>query len=75
MMEAPTLFYAVAMTLAVTGAGSGVIATIAWAYVALRVLHSLVQATTNHIPTRFALFFLSSLVLAALVIKAAIVVF
>ena len=75
LMEAPTLFYAVAMTLAVTGAGSGVIATIAWAYVALRVLHSLVQATTNHIPTRFALFFLSSLVLAALVIKAAIVVF
>ena len=75
LMEAPTLFYAVAMTLAVTGAGSGVIATIAWVYVALRVLHSLVQATTNHIPTRFALFFLSSLVLAALVIKAAIVVF
>ena len=75
LMEAPTLFYAVAMTLAVTGAGSGVIATIAWAYVALRVLHSLVQATTNHIPTRFALFFLSSLVLAALVTRAVIVVF
>ncbi|MBK9625565.1 MAG: MAPEG family protein [Rhodocyclaceae bacterium] len=75
LMEAPTLFYAVAMTLAVTGAGSGVIATIAWVYVALRVLHSLVQATTNHIPTRFALFFLSSLVLAALVTRAVIVVF
>ena len=75
LMEAPTLFYAVALTLAVAGAGNGVIATIAWAYVALRVLHSLVQATTNHIPTRFAVFFLSSLVLATLVIRAVIVVF
>lgn len=75
LMEAPTLFYAVALTLAVAGAGNGVIVTIAWAYVALRVLHSLIQATTNHIPTRFAVFFLSSLVLAALVIRAFIVVF
>ena len=75
LMEAPTLFYAVALTLAVAGAGNGVIATIAWAYVALRVLHSLIQAITNHIPTRFAVFFLSSLVLAALVIRAFIVVF
>ena len=75
LMEAPTLFYAVALTLAVAGAGNGVVATIAWTYVALRVLHSLVQATKNHIPTRFALFFLSSLVLAALVVHAVTVVF
>jgi hypothetical protein len=43
--------------------------------VALRVIHSLVQATVNKVAVRFALFVLSSLVLLALVIHAAIAVF
>ena len=75
LMEAPTLFYAVALTLAVAGAGNGGAATLAWIYVALRVLHSLVQALANHIPTRFTLFFLSSVVLAILVYRAVVAVF
>ena len=75
LMEAPTLFYAVALTLAVAGAGNGGAATLAWVYVALRVIHSLVQALVNHIPTRFTLFFLSSIVLAILVYRAVGVVF
>ena len=75
LMEAPTLFYAVALTLAVAGAGDGGAATVAWVYVALRVIHSLVQALVNHIPTRFTLFFLSSVVLAILVYRAVMVVF
>ena len=75
LMEAPTLFYAVALTLAVAGAGNGGAATLAWVYVALRVIHSLVQAIANHIPTRFSLFVLSSVVLAILVYRAVVVVF
>jgi len=73
--EAPTLFYAVALVLAVVGQGDGFNATLAWIYVALRVLHSLWQATVNKVMVRFLLFSLSSLVLIALILHAAIAVF
>ena len=73
--EAPTLFYAVAVVLAITGQGDGLNATLAWAYVGLRVAHSLVQATINRVVVRFALFALSSLVLMALIARAAMAVF
>ncbi|HSG35099.1 MAG TPA: MAPEG family protein [Sphingomonadaceae bacterium] len=73
--EAPTVFYAVAITLAIIGQGDGFNAQLAWAYVALRVVHSLVQAIWNKIVVRFALFALSSLVLAALILHAAMALF
>ncbi|MFN4241006.1 MAG: MAPEG family protein [Erythrobacter cryptus] len=73
--EAPTLFYAVAIVLAVIGQGDGMNAIIAWAYVALRIAHSLVQATINKVALRFALFALSSLALMVLILRAAIPVF
>ena len=64
--EAPTVFYAVALALALIGAGDGMNANIAWAYVALRIIHSIYQATVNRVPMRFILFALSSLALFAL---------
>ncbi len=73
--EAPTLFYAVAIVLALVGQGDGMNATIAWAYVALRIAHSLVQATVNKVALRFALYSLSSLALMVLIFHAAIPVF
>lgn len=73
--EAPTVFYAVAVTLAVVGAGDGTNALIAWAYVALRIAHSLWQATVNKVMPRFALFSLSTLALAVLIVRAALAVF
>ncbi|WP_285712952.1 MAPEG family protein [Erythrobacter oryzae] len=73
--EAPTLFYAVAIVLAIIGQGDGFNTTLAWAYVACRVLHSIVQATWNKVAVRFALFALSSLALMALILHAAIGVF
>ena len=73
--EAPTVFYAVALVLAMIGQGDGLNATLAWAYVGLRVAHSLVQVTSNRVVMRFALFALSSLVLMALVLHAALAVF
>jgi hypothetical protein len=73
--EAPTVFYAVAIVLAIVGWGDGLNAWLGWAYVALRVLHSLVQAISNKIVVRFAVFVLSSLVLLALIVHAAIAVF
>jgi len=75
LVEQPTVFYAVALVLALVGAGDGVNATIAWIYVALRIVHSIVQATFNRIAVRFAMFALSSLALIALTLHAAIAVF
>jgi hypothetical protein len=75
LMEQPTIFYAVALMLAVAGAGDGTNAWIAWAYVLLRVVHSLVQAVVNVIMLRFVLFTLATIALAVLAIRAAILVF
>ena len=75
LMEQPTLFYATALALAVLGDASPWSLWLAWGYVGLRVVHSLVQVLVNHIQTRFALFFVSSLVLLALVVRAAMQVF
>ena len=73
--EAPTLFYAVAIVLAIIGQGDGLNTTLAWTYVALRIAHSVVQATWNKVTVRFALFAGSSLTLMALILHAAIAVF
>jgi hypothetical protein len=66
LMEQPTVFFAVALSLALLGDASTSSLALAWTYVGLRVVHSLVQALVNHIPTRFGLFFLSSLALVGL---------
>jgi hypothetical protein len=70
LMEQPTQFYAVALALAVLGDASPWSVGLAWAYVLLRVVHSLWQVLVNKIQVRFALFSLSSLVLFALVLRA-----
>lgn len=73
--EAPTVFYAVALVLAFAGQGDGLNMKLGWAYVGLRVLHSLVQVTSNRVMVRFSLFALSSIVLIMLTVHAAIAVF
>ena len=75
LMEQPTLFYAVVLSLAVLDDASGVSVGLAWAYVALRVVHSFVQVLINNIQVRFGVFFVSSLVLFALAGRAAWFVF
>ena len=72
LMEQPTLFYAIAITLALMGMGSGINYWLAWGYVGLRVIHSIVQATVNIVMYRFALFFLASLCLIGLTTHAAL---
>lgn len=74
LLEQPTLFYAVALTLALLGAGEGLNVTLAWCYVGLRVVHTLQQTLWNKIEVRFVLFFLSSLVLIALVLRTAMLI-
>ena len=72
LMEQPTLFYAVALVLALLGAGEGLNTLLAWIYVGLRIAHSLVQALINAVALRFALFMAASFVLLAMSLRAAI---
>lgn len=73
LVEQPTIFYAVVFILALQGAGGGWNEKLAWAYVILRVLHSIVQATFNRVIIRFMLFALSTLALVALTLHSAMV--
>ena len=70
--EQPTIFYALALATQLAGAGDTLNIGIAWAYVAARIAHSLVQATKNVIPVRFAVFALASFLLMALFIRTAL---
>jgi len=72
LMEQPTIFYAVALSLALMDFGGGINLYLAWGYVAFRILHSLVQATVNVVSVRFLLFALASLCLLGLTTHAAL---
>ena len=70
LMEQPTIFYAAVVILALAGEGSGINASLAWAYVGLRVVHSLWQGIVNIISVRVTLFTLSTLCLWVLAVNA-----
>jgi hypothetical protein len=73
LMEQPTIFYATVAILALSGAGTGLNLTLAWAYTGIRIVHSLWQATVNTIiPVRFGLFLLSTVCLMIMAVNAAI---
>lgn len=75
LMEQPTVFYAVALAMAVAGDQTSISTMLAWTYVGLRIVHSLVQVLVNIIQVRFLIFFVSSLVLVALTIRGVLAVF
>ena len=68
LMEQPTIFYPTVIILALMGASATDVA-LAWGYVALRIVHSIWQATVNTVPVRFGLFLISTLLLAALAVR------
>ena len=72
LMEQPTIFYAIVFALILMGFDHPINVYLAWAYVALRVVHSLIQATVNIVIPRFLVFTLSSLCLLGLTVHAAI---
>jgi len=67
--EQPTLFYALALAAEHGAAVDGISVALAWGYVGLRVVHSLVQATRNVIMVRFFVFAAASLVLLLLLAR------
>ena len=72
LMEQPTIFYAIVIALILMGFDAQINVYLAWAYVGLRVVHSLIQATVNIVIYRFIVFTLSSLCLIGLTAHAAI---
>lgn len=64
--ESPTLFYVICLLIYVTGITSALLVTLAWVYVALRMVHSWIHLTSNHVLHRFRVFALASLVLAVI---------
>ncbi len=66
LLEMPMLFYAVGTLSYVTAHVDAIAVALAWAYVAVRALHSLVHLTYNNVFHRLTLFALSNLVLAGL---------
>jgi hypothetical protein len=70
--EQPTLFYALALAAQLGGAADATNVALAWGYVASRVVHSLIQATRNVIPLRFAVFAAGSFLLMALLVRTAL---
>jgi hypothetical protein len=72
LMEQPTIFYATCFVLQFLDQTHPINIGLAWTYVVLRIAHTLVQATFNNVLLRFTLFTLSTLVLMALALHAAI---
>lgn len=75
LMEQPTIFYAAALAIQVAGHADALGVRLAWAYVIVRVLHSLLQISVNLVPIRFLLFATSTGVLAAMVVRELMKVF
>ncbi len=70
--EQPVLFYALMFYLALSNQGDNLYMYLAWGYVGVRVLHSLVQITSNKVMFRFPLFALGSLLLMIMAARAVI---
>ena len=63
LYEAPTLFYVVCALILIMNIENSLLVWLAWAYVAIRVLHSTIHLTYNAVYHRLAMFLLSQTVL------------
>jgi hypothetical protein len=61
--EQPTIFYALVLYSHLAGHNGSTLVMLAWAYVGLRIVHSLIQNTSNIVMLRFSVFALSTIVL------------
>ncbi len=69
LMEQPTIFYALVFYVVLAGHTDQLGIYLAWGYVALRVVHSLIQCTANVVMARFAVFALSTLLLMVMAVR------
>ncbi len=67
--EQPVIFYALLTYCYLTGATDSLNVALAWSYVGIRVVHSLIQCTSNYVPARFTVFSLGSLALFIITVR------
>lgn len=72
LVEVPVIFYALVGFFFITGLVTPTALALAWVYVGLRLLHSLIYLTYNHVIHRFAVFATSNLVVIALILHLAV---
>jgi hypothetical protein len=70
LMEQPTIFYAIVLTLVLMRFDAPVNVWLAWGYVGFRIVHSIIQATVNIVRVRFLLFLGATICLACLTVHA-----
>ena len=69
LLEMPLLFYVVSLAFYVTHAVDGLTVWLAWAFLALRLVHSAIHLTFNRVGARFATFAASNVALLLLWIR------
>jgi hypothetical protein len=72
LLEAPLLFYVAAVVLLATNAVTRGFLVLAWLYVGLRIVHSLVHLTRNDVRHRLVVFAISNVVLAMMWVRIAL---
>jgi hypothetical protein len=72
LLELPILFYVVCLVLYVTAGVSALAVSLAWAYVVLRIVHSVIHLTYNRVMHRLAAFAISNAVLVVIWVLAGI---
>jgi hypothetical protein len=75
LLEQPVLFYAAVLASHLAGLTDELQAGLAWAYVGLRILHSLIQGTGRSGTIRFFVFIAASLLLIVMAVRLALAVF
>ena len=70
LFELPVIFYGLCLYLMVSGQVDGFYTNCAWAFLALRCLHSLIHCSYNRVAHRFGVYILSALVLWVMVVRA-----
>lgn len=73
--EQPTIFYALAIYSHLVGMADPINVALAWAYVGIRIVHSLIQCTSNFVPLRFLVFNFGTLMLIAMAVRNVIALF
>ena len=73
--EQPTVFYALALYTHLAGVADPLNVGLAWGYVGLRVVHSLIQCTSNFVPVRFMVFAVASLSLMVITVRNVLALF
>ena len=66
LLELPVLFYVVCLLLFITATTSSLALALAWVYVVLRVMHSVIHVSYNKVVHRLIVFAISNAILASL---------